>query len=140
MSSLKYLIPLLLSLATVPAFVHAGPDGLDLRSSTNVRMEMIFACGGDDAMCLKARDDRAEIDRNPEYDVRNIITSNVMIYQDGFRATKIGTETNAEYFENILYENIFVVKAGSANTLYLTDTATVRNVLYKNHSHPTGRS
>jgi len=118
-----------LALLTIPFVAHAGPDGLDLRSSENVRMEMIFACGGDDAMCLKARDTATG---NPDYDVRNIITSNVMIYQDGFRATKIGTETDAEFFEDILYENIHVVKAGSANSLYLTDTATVRNVLYKN--------
>ncbi|GEM_PF-6061321 len=127
---MKGFIFFLSALIALPLF--AGPDGLDLISSRNVRMEMVFACGGDDAMCLKARDDRAGLGRNPDYNVSNIITSNVMIYQDGFRATKIGTETNAEFFEDIIYENIFVVKAGSANTLFLTDTAVVRNVLYKN--------
>jgi PKD repeat protein len=126
---MRYAALPLLALLALPAPLLAGPDGLDLRSSQNVRMEMVFACGGDDAMCLKARDTATG---NPDYDVRNITTSNVVIYNDGFRATKIGTETDAEFFEDILYENIHVVKAGIANTLYLTDTATVRNVVYKN--------
>jgi PKD repeat protein len=125
---MKRVLPLLCCLFAAAGLL-AGPDGLDLRSSENVRMEMVFACGGDDAMCLKARDTATG---NPDYDVRNITTSNVMIYNDGFRATKIGTETDAEFFEDIVYENIHVVKAGSANTLYLTDTATIRNVVYKN--------
>lgn len=115
--------------AVLPQVLRAGPDGLDIVSSTNVRLEMIFACGDDDAMCLKARDTNTN---SPDYDVRGIITSNVMIYNDGYRGTKIGTETDAEFFEDIVYENIYVVKAGTPNTLYLTDTATVRNVIYKN--------
>ena len=36
------------------------------------------------------------------------------------------------FFEDILYENIYIAKAGPANSIFLTDSAEVRNITYRN--------
>jgi uncharacterized repeat protein (TIGR02543 family) len=117
----------------------AGPDGIDVLSVTNTRIDHVFVTATDDALCIKARNfDSSVQDADPARDNRNIITTNAVIYQTGYRATKFGTETAAALFEDILYENIYVARAGpnQANTIYLADSAEVRNVVYRNFYAP----
>ena len=127
-----FLIPLL---ALAPLGLQAGPDGINMVSVEDARIDHVFVTAGDDALCIKARSwvnwpgDTAP---NPANDNRRILTTNAVVFQSGYRGTKLGTETAAEVFEDIHYENIYIARAGMANTIYLTDSAEVRNVTYRN--------
>ena len=118
--------------------VFGSADGINLMNTGDARIDHVFVSATDDAMCLKARNFDGPQDPDPARNVRNVITSNAVIYQSGYRATKIGTETAAELFENILYENIFVARAGAnmANSAYLTDSGELRNFVYRNYYAP----
>ncbi|MDV7390305.1 hypothetical protein RZS08_03075, partial [Arthrospira platensis SPKY1] len=52
----------------------AGPDGIDVLSVTNTRIDHVFVTATDDALCIKARNfDSTTQDPDPTRDNRNKI-------------------------------------------------------------------
>jgi PKD repeat protein len=116
------------------SFAFGSADGINLMNTSNARVDHVFVTATDDALCIKARNFDGPPDPDPARNVRNILTSHAVVYQSGYRGTKIGTETAAQVFEDIIYENINIASAGSgmANSIYLTDSAEIRDFVYRN--------
>lgn len=101
---------LLTALALVsPLFLNAGTDGINTSNSQHVIINDCFVCAGDDPVCIKALPSNRD---TMEEDVRDVRTSNVVIYNEGYRALQVGAEASADFMEDIVYDNISIMKAG----------------------------
>lgn len=100
-------------------------DGIDVDSSHEVTIEGVMSSSYDDAFCLKSTRFEDWADR-----VGDIVLRNSMLWTMK-AAMKLGTETNAEVFENFLAENVTVAGGREAMTIRLYDGATVRNLVYR---------
>jgi hypothetical protein len=117
------------------ALSFAGEDGINIDRCEDVVIEDCFVTSNDDPMCIKSGPDEAFAE-GYRFDCRNITTSGCVIFNNSYRALQIGAEASANFEEDILYRNIYIVKAGSGINIGLTysypDKALVRNVRYEN--------
>ena len=98
-------------------------DGVDFDCSTNGKLFHAFIYSGDDSMSPKR-------EQEGKLDTKNITYEDVVAYSNS-AATKIGTKTYGQLFENITFKNIDVVKAGRALGINADDTSVIQNVTWQ---------
>jgi hypothetical protein len=102
-------------------------DGIDIDSSSRVVVENAFVHSGDDAIVVK-QTGRGGKPKNVE-DV--LVSGNVLWTRKS--ALKIGTETEGELINNVVFEDNDVVHADRGIVVYLYDGALVQNVRFNNN-------
>ena len=101
-------------------------DGVQPRSCVNLLIEECFFKCSDDAIAIKTR--RASGMHSHHITVRNIVTWN-----DAGSSLEIGHTSQADLLEDVLFENIEVVRAPAGMChIYLIDHCEVRNIRYEN--------
>lgn len=122
-------------IALLASASFAGEDGINIDRCEDVVIEDCFVTSNDDPMCIKSGPDEA-FEEAYRFDCRNISTSGCVVFNESYRALQIGAEASANFEEDILYRNIYIVKAGSGINIGLTyrypDKSLVRNVRYEN--------
>lgn len=101
-------------------------DGIQPRSSVNLLIEDCFFKCSDDSIAIKTR--RASGMHSHHITIRNIVTWN-----DAGSALEIGHTSQADLLENVLFENIEVIRTpGGMCHICLIDHSEVRNIRYEN--------
>jgi len=98
-------------------------DGVDFDCSTNSKLYHAFIYSGDDSMSPKR-------EQEGKLDTKNITYEDVVAYSNS-AATKIGTKTYGQLFENITFKNIDVVKGGRALGINADDTSVIQNITWE---------
>lgn len=84
----------------------ASTDGFNIVSSHDVVFDHVFIRSADDAAAVKGMSAVAPASSLPVY---NITYQNSQLWSDANNAIEIGAETQAAYFDNILFQNIDVL-------------------------------
>ena len=104
---------------------NLNTDGIDPDMSTRVRIDRAFVYTKDDAICVKAsRNDELEGD---VVDVR--VTDSVLSSRDA--ALKVGTESSAAVFRDIVFERCWVFESGRAMSVVVRDGAAYERVTFR---------
>lgn len=101
-------------------------DGINPDSSSHVLVQDCLLHTGDD--CLPVKNTGSH--RNQLRDVRDIVCRRCLMMTP-VTAMKIGTETRGGAIENILFEDIDVVRAGRPIGVELKDGAVARNIVFR---------
>ena len=99
-------------------------DGVDFDCSTNGKLYHAFIYSGDDSMSPKR-------EQEGKLDTKNITYEDVVAYSNS-AATKIGTKTYGQLFDNITFKNLDIVKAGRAMGINADDTSVIQNITWEN--------
>ena len=100
-------------------------DGIDFDSSVDCSVTHAVIHAGDDNLVVKG------LDKERLFISENILFDDVLTVGNS-AATKIGTETGVEYFKNITFRNIDVVKCKRALVINAYDSTYVENVKFEN--------
>lgn len=100
-------------------------DGIDFDSSVDCSVTHAVIHAGDDNLVVKG------LDKERLFASENILFDDVLTVGNS-AATKIGTETGVEYFKNITFRNIDVVKCKRALVINAYDSTYVENVKFEN--------
>ena len=100
-------------------------DGIDFDSSVDCSVTHAVIHAGDDNLVVKG------LDKERLFISENILFDDVLTVGNS-AATKIGTETGVEYFKNITFRNIDVVKCKRALVIDAYDSTYVENVKFEN--------
>jgi len=104
-------------------FYRTNTDGINPDSCRNVRIANCNILGGDDCICLKARDG---------HPCEDIVVTNCNT-ESIATAIKLGTESSAD-FRNILITNCTVRNSTVGLGIYVKDGGTVERVVFSNIS------
>jgi hypothetical protein len=99
-------------------------DGIDLDMSSDVTIDRSFIYTKDDAVCIKATGN-GDLKGDPE---RITVTNNVVSALDA--GLKLGTESEATAFRDILFEDNHVFDTGRAMSIVVRDGATYERVTF----------
>ncbi|MFF5122462.1 cellulose binding domain-containing protein [Dactylosporangium aurantiacum] len=105
---------------------YNNTDGVDFDESTNSLLSNAFLYTGDDNMATKNEDATAGA-----LNTRNVVHENVVCYSNSGCA-KIGTKTEGNSMDGVVFRGIDVVKAGRAMVIDAVDTAVVSNTRWEN--------
>ena len=100
-------------------------DGVDFDSSVDCSVTHAVIHAGDDNLVVKG------LDKERLFASENILFDDVLTVSNS-AATKIGTETGVEYFKNITFRNIDVVKCKRALVINAYDSTRVENIKFEN--------
>lgn len=100
-------------------------DGIDFDSSIDCSVNNAILHCGDDNLVVKG------LDSERVFNTENILFEKVVTLSNS-AATKIGTETCVEYFKNIVFKNIDIVKCKRAMVINAYDSAYVKNIVFEN--------
>lgn len=100
-------------------------DGIDFDSSIDCSVNNAILHCGDDNLVVKG------LDSERVFNTENILFEKVVTLSNS-AATKIGTETCVEYFKNIVFKNIDIVKCKRAMVINVYDSAYVKNIVFEN--------
>lgn len=103
----------------------SNTDGVDFDSSTDCDVVNAFLYCGDDNMVVKG------LDEKEGYNTERIRFDRVVTISNS-AAAKIGTETSVKKFDNIVFENIDVIKCKRAMAINGYDSAVISNVVFSN--------
>jgi len=98
-------------------------DGVDFDCSTNGTLHDAFIYSGDDSMSPKC-------EQGGKLDTKGITYDKVVAYSNS-AATKIGTKTYGQTFQNVTFKDLDIVKAGRALGLNADDTAAISNITWQ---------
>ena len=104
--------------------VYNNTDGVDYVESTNGHLSNAFLYTGDDNMAPKNEFSGGN-------NLKNVVHEKVVCYSNSVCA-KIGTNTQNQTIDGIVYQDIDVVKAGRAMAIDAYDTAVVQNSVFEN--------
>ena len=100
-------------------------DGVDFDSSINCSLVNAILHCGDDNLVVKG------LDHERKFNTENILFEKVITLSNS-AATKIGTETCVEYFKNIIFKDIDIVKCKRALVINAYDSAMIKNIVFEN--------
>jgi polygalacturonase len=103
----------------------SNTDGINPDASTDVVLDNVVICSGDDAVTVKATNFGTWLRKK----VNNIRVQNSILLTMK-SALKIGTETRAEKFSDIVFRNNDILISDRAFTIYIRDGTTVENVKF----------
>ena len=101
-------------------------DGIDLDMSSDVTIDRSFIHTKDDAICLKATRN-SDLSGNVK---RVVVTNNLVSSRDA--ALKVGTESEALSFSDIVFESNYVFDSGRAMSIVVRDGATYERLTFRN--------
>jgi hypothetical protein len=101
-------------------------DGIDPDMSSDVTIDRSFIYTKDDAICLKATRN-SDLSGNVK---RVVVTNNLVSAHDA--ALKVGTESEAVSFSDIVFENNYVFDSGRAMSVVVRDGATYDRLTFRN--------
>lgn len=104
---------------------NLNTDGIDPDMSSDVTIDGSFIYTKDDAICVKATGN-SDLAGEPEHIV---ISNNVVSAVDA--ALKVGSESNATRFSDIVFERNYVFDSGRAMSLVVRDGATYERVTFR---------
>ena len=104
---------------------NLNTDGIDIDMSSDVTVDGSFIHTKDDAVCIKATGN-SDLSGNP---ARITVTGNLVSSVDA--ALKVGTESEAERFSDIVFEDNQVFDSGRAMSVVVRDGATYERVTYR---------
>lgn len=107
---------------------NLNTDGIDPDMSSDVTIDRSFVYTKDDAVCVKATGN-SDLHGNPE---RIVVTNSLVSSLDA--GLKVGTESEASTFSDILFENNYVFDCGRAMSIVVRDGATYDRITYR-HIH-----
>lgn len=102
-------------------------DGVDFDSSIDCSLVNAVIHAGDDNVVVKG------LDSERKYPTERILFDRILALSNS-AATKIGTETCVEYFKDITFRNIDVVKCKRGMVINAFDSTRVANVRFENIS------
>ena len=117
-------------LKVVNAWNTTNNDGIDTDRARRFHLEKAFVSASADNNSDKANGFDGSWYIGITRDVRDIYRGDVVTNSDA-KSQKFGTETNADTFENILFEDFFAVNNGGPQS-HIADSATFRNITFRN--------
>lgn len=108
---------------------RANNDGMDIISCRNTTIDNCYVRTIDDALTIKGANYMfTERGKNADITYQN----NVIWNYGAGQALQLGTETSADYFEDIVFRNVDIIHndSGRAISLENGDSATFRNIVY----------
>ncbi|MBK7628711.1 MAG: glycoside hydrolase [Bacteroidales bacterium] len=105
----------------------ANTDGFDPDASKRVLIENCFAYCGDDNVAVKATNYSGLLG-----DVDGV-TIKGCVFLTKKSSLKVGTETRCENMRNIIFENNDVLECDRGMALYVSDGATLDNIIFRNN-------
>lgn len=100
-------------------------DGIDPWNCSNLLMDNCFIYGRDDAIAVKSFTS-----------INSTITQNIFISNSLFSSLescmKVGTETERDSINNVIFENCDALYAGYAMSLWSYDVSKVQNIYFRN--------
>ena len=102
-------------------------DGVDFDSSVDCSLINAVIHAGDDNVVVKG------LDSERKYPTERILFDRILALSNS-AATKIGTETCVEYFKDITFRNIDVVKCKRGMVINAFDSTRISNVRFENIS------
>lgn len=102
-------------------------DGVDFDSSVDCSLVNAVIHAGDDNVVVKG------LDSERKYPTERILFDRILTLSNS-AATKIGTETCVEYFKDITFKNIDVVKCKRGMVINAFDSTRIANVRFENIS------
>ncbi len=105
--------------------VFSAKDGIDPCDSKGVTIDNVFIMSDDDCIAVKSFQPARSI-------VEDIVVQNCLLLCYRYGGIKIGTETNANIFRNVLFKNIEIISAERASILQLRDGAEITDITIEN--------
>ncbi len=105
-------------------------DGINTDRARRVTVDKAFISTSADNNSDKANAKDTDTGYQFERTVKDIYRNDIVTYSDA-KGQKFGTETDADYFEDILFENFFTVN-NSGPRAHIADKATFRNIRFRN--------
>src|SRR5262249_39505322 len=105
---------------------NLNTDGIDPDMSSDVTIDHAFIYTKDDGICLKATNN-SDLSGNA---TRITATNNLVSSLDA--ALKLGTESSASEFSDVLFANNWVFDSNRAMSVVVRDGATYDRVTYRN--------
>lgn len=102
-------------------------DGFDPDATRRMLIEDCFACCGDDNVAIKITGNSGLVGNVDQITVRNCV------FLTRKSSLKVGTETRGQEMKNILFENNDVIESDRGIALYVSDGATLSNIIYRNN-------
>ena len=99
-------------------------DGIDIDSSSSIRISDCFVQSSDDGICLKITKD------SKKKECKDIIVSNCIVKSDE-SAIKIGSESYGS-FKNIIFSNCTINHAGAGLAFFMRDGGIIEDVIVNN--------
>lgn len=111
---------------------RSNGDGISLQSCEDIEVRNSFVRSWDDALVVKNYPDWRN--KNIEGITRNIRFSNMVLWIDLAQAMEIGYETVGEVMENIIFEDITILRAlhKPVISIHNANNARVKDVIYRN--------
>jgi len=108
-------------------------DGIDLCNTSDVRIRNCFLRTFDDNIVVKGHVHGRPREDGRVLPSRNILVENCVAYNDWNVAFKIGTETEAPVFENIVFRDSHVIRAThAAFGIHNRDSSVVHDIRFEN--------
>lgn len=102
-------------------------DGFDPDATQRMLIEDCFACCGDDNVAIKITANSGLVGNVDQITVRNCV------FLTRKSSLKVGTETRGQEMKNILFENNDVIESDRGIALYVSDGATLSDIIYRNN-------
>ena len=112
----------------------SNTDGFDPDATKRMLIENCFAYCGDDNVAIKTTANSGLVGNVDQITVRNCV------FLTKKSSLKVGTETRGQEMKNILFENNDVIESDRGIALYVSDGASLSNIIYRNNrferNHP----
>ncbi len=103
---------------------HGNGDGMDIDGCVDVLIENCLIIAEDDAISPKA----AWTTTSP----KNLTVRNSVLWSQNATGIRLGDETFSSSFDNMLFENIDILRANTMIRIYNYDGADMRNITFSN--------
>ncbi|MCC5841827.1 MAG: PKD domain-containing protein [Opitutales bacterium] len=111
--------------------IYVNNDGVNTERARRVLIDRYYVSAGADNSSDKANGKSGTMAFGFERDVQDITRRDGVFYSMA-KSQKFGTESDADYMERFLFENMFVVRATGGPQAHLSDRATLRDFTARN--------